>query len=75
MSDSEVKITQAPNVVKPTPGQPVLYANICGVSMTTDEAVLQFGLRTPDNPSEATGVATVYMSLPQENREQLGVSK
>ena len=106
MRDDTIELTKAPTNVIPSQGQPVFYVNICAVSITPEEAVLQFGLRTLDNPALANGITTIYMNLshakrlaeapqtiqryenvfgeividpvtllPQEMREQLGISE
>ena len=107
MSDNQLEITPAPTSVTRLSEQPVFYVNVCSVSITPEEAILQFGLRALEDPSQANGVAAVYMSLahakrlaealsqtlqryekvfgeiitdpttllPQEMREQLGVSE
>lgn len=66
--NEELEVIQAPTSVTTTPGQPVIYANVCGIIITAEEAILQYGLRVPESPDHANGVATVYMSLPHAKR-------
>lgn len=55
-------------LIHDTPEQFVGYANINGITLTPEEAVMHLGVRRPDNPNEADGVAKIYFSLPHIKR-------
>ncbi len=48
--------------------QLVTYSNLCGVSVSAEDAILHFGQRRSETPHIATGVAKVYLSLPNLKR-------
>lgn len=54
-----------------SPNQFVGYANINGVTVTPDEVIMHFGLRRTDEPTEADGVAKIYLNLPHAKRIML----
>lgn len=54
--------------IKDNPNQLVAYANINRITMTPEEAIFHFGLRSQENAMEADGVAKIYLSLPHAKR-------
>lgn len=58
---AEVTITDSPN-------QFVGYANINGVTLTAEEAIIHFGTRRQESPELADGIAKIYVGLPHIKR-------
>ncbi len=57
-------------IVQDNPQQFVGYATDTGISITAEEVVLHFGLRSsgPDPLASVMGVAKLYLSLPHTKR-------
>lgn len=70
MSELKPKVRKVV-VIHDTPNQFVGYANINGITVTPEEAIMHLGLRRPDEPDVADGVAKIYLSLPHLKRIML----
>jgi len=57
----EIKIEDGPD-------QFVGYANLCRITLTSEEAILHFGARTDADPNKGIGNAKIYLSLPHVKR-------
>lgn len=51
-----------------SPSQFVTYSNVNGISFTPEEAVMNFARRRQSDPTQADGVAKIYLSLPHAKR-------
>ena len=58
-----------------TPDSLAVYSDASLLSLVTEEAVLRFGLRNQNNPSQAKDVVTVYVSLPHIKRIAIGLGQ
>ena len=50
------------------PRQTNCYANLCRITVSTEEAILHFGERKYDSPNKGIGNAKIYLSLPHAKR-------
>lgn len=57
------------------PKQFVGYANINGITFTPEEVIMHLALRRPDSPSEADGVAKIYLGLPHAKRIMIALAQ
>ena len=55
-------------IVKDGPRQINCYANLCRITVSTEEAILHFGERMDSNPNNGVGNAKIYLSLPHTKR-------
>ena len=55
-------------IVKDGPRQTSYYANLCRITVSTEEAILHFGERMDSNPNNGVGNAKIYLSLPHTKR-------
>jgi hypothetical protein len=54
--------------IKDSPNEFTTYSDIGGVTMTPEELIFHFGLRSQENPGEANGVVKVYVALAHAKR-------
>ncbi|MGI9105026.1 MAG: DUF3467 domain-containing protein [Pyrinomonadaceae bacterium] len=71
MVNPSEKITEI--IIYDSPQQFVGYANINGITLTPEDAIMHLGLRRPDSPNEADGVAKIYLGLPHAKRIMLAL--
>lgn len=50
------------------PRQTNCYANLCRITVSTEEAILHFGERLDNDPNNGLGNAKIYLSLPHAKR-------
>ena len=54
--------------IRDMPDECIIYANIAGVLVSTDDVVIHFGRRNMADPQEGEGVAKVYLSFAHAKR-------
>jgi hypothetical protein len=65
MSEPNVELKEP--IIIDNPEQKITYANLGQVSVSPEEVVLHFGIRTNES-NVANGVAKIYLSLPHAKR-------
>jgi len=58
-----------------TPQHITFYSNLAQIMISNEEVIIRFGLREPDNPQSASGVATAYLSPAHAKRLAFALSR
>ncbi len=58
-----------------SPDSLAVYSDASLLSLAAEEAVLRFGLRNQNNPTQAKDVVTIYVALPHLKRIAIGLGQ